>query len=742
MRKKTGIIFCTLLLSIFLISFASAANVAYIYKNKAKIDKNVLNVFSELGLSVEQVYESNLPKNFSKYKLIFIGDERFNNFNKIPVGNYPTIVSNYYYGDEWGFTDIDGISKLASTSPLEVIKDENIIQVYTKARYSIGGISIPYYFLDDNNKASGMQKIAETWIGTPATGESSKVGDVISYANEETKLLNGKTTKGKICFFGIVESDYWTPDAKKLFKDCINFVSVSCYKDSDCGDDETSDKYCKGKDIYEDVTSYSCINPGKITSKCISDIDSEFVKACTDACSNGECKEIKCRKDADCNDNNEYTEDICIKPETPESYCSYKNIKCLKNSDCGIDNWLNNELCKEKDVFDYYLSFKCNNPGSENSYCTNSTSELFKKTCSNSCLNGECIECTSDIECNSDHYTGKYCKDNKVYNNLTDYSCKEHKCVSEKKPELIEQCSDTCVNGECKEVKCKSNSECGTNSFTGNKYCKTGNVYEDFLSYSCNAPGTMNSYCSNNTKEVLKEYCDFECLNGECITCFSDISCGKNGFLGDKYCTGKNIYQDYKEFSCSNPGTSSSTCNSNVFPKLIEECSEACLNGECRDIECYKDSDCDDGKSLSVDECNNPGTPSSYCSNTPVNCANDNDCGITGFFGEEFCSGDNIFKKYKDSKCINPGTKLSYCDVNAEDKFLKECGEDSCGQWENTCKENNVYKKRTCQDRKCENGACSSSSFTEESLIENCEFGCENGECTGECSIKDPKSVV
>ena len=111
-------------------------------------------------------------------------------------------------------TDIDGISKLASTSPLEVIKDENIIQVYTKARYSIGGISIPYYFLDDNNKASGMQKIAETWIGTPATGESSKVGDVISYANEETKLLNGNIERDKII-----------SDVKQTF---IKSVSLYC----------------------------------------------------------------------------------------------------------------------------------------------------------------------------------------------------------------------------------------------------------------------------------------------------------------------------------------------------------------------------------------------------------------------------------------------------------------------------------------------------------------------------------
>jgi len=108
-KEKRSKLFLILILLIFVTGTVSAADVAYIYNKNFKIDNNIINVFKELNLTVDKIQESKIfSTNFSKYKLLFVGDERFTEPKKIPVNKYPTIVTNYYHGPEWGLTDADG----------------------------------------------------------------------------------------------------------------------------------------------------------------------------------------------------------------------------------------------------------------------------------------------------------------------------------------------------------------------------------------------------------------------------------------------------------------------------------------------------------------------------------------------------------------------------------------------------------------------------------------------------------
>jgi len=232
---------------ILLISIVSASEIGYIYRQASEIDFNILGVFNEINLSYNLINEKDLPDNFSDYKIIFVGNERFRKASKIPVGNTPSIVMNYYHGNLWDLTDRDGVSKLASNSPLNIEKDRQIIQVYNQARYFLGRASVPYYYLSDKNKNPKMQTIARTYTG----GEYS-FGDVISYSN------SGAET----CFFGIIETDYWTAEAREIFKDCVNFAmsgsgnttpeKPECYIDENCLFTECD--YldgCYGEDYYD-----------------------------------------------------------------------------------------------------------------------------------------------------------------------------------------------------------------------------------------------------------------------------------------------------------------------------------------------------------------------------------------------------------------------------------------------------------------------------------------------------------
>ncbi len=314
-------VFLSLIMVCLVVSAVDKADVAYVYRKIFAVDKNIISVFNSLGLEVELIRDSDIRRtDFSQYKIIFVGDERFRNEEYIPIFQHPSVITNYYHGYEFGLTDPDGVSQIASTSPMSVKTDNRIVQVYTQAFYKPGvSVAIPYYYLSNLNKVDGFRKIAATYHG-----DNYDLGSVIAYADAQTSLLNGKYTEEKTCFFGIVESEFWTPAAKQMFKDCINFVAIRCYDDEDCDDNNeatvdtcinpgTIDSYCKhdeivcfkdedcgqdgfigqpycaGYDVYQDYKDFTCENPGTFDSSCSYEVYEKFKKTCSRGCENGAC---------------------------------------------------------------------------------------------------------------------------------------------------------------------------------------------------------------------------------------------------------------------------------------------------------------------------------------------------------------------------------------------------------------------------------------------------------------------
>ncbi len=753
------------ILSLLLIGASSAKDVAYIYEKNSRVDQNILGVFDELGMSYELIQENEMPQDFSDYKLIFVGDERFSNPENIPVDKVPTVIANYYHGGEFGITDYDGVSKLASNVPLSVKKGNQVLQVYTEARYSIGGISIPYYFLDDHNKAPQMQAAARTYTGNE--GDHYDFGDVISYANPGTKLENNKITEAKVCFYGIVESDYWTPAARQLFKDCVGFVIIACSKDSDCGTDEEGDKYCRGKDVYQDITSYTCQSPGTEDSKCVKDEDSNFIKRCPDVCEDGECKEIRCYNDSDCDDNNNYTQDTCINPGKTNSYCDHNPILCLKDSDCGT-NYYGDLYCKEGNVYQDYTEFSC-----LGYKCSNITSSKLIENCTDICEDGSCItrECTKESDCGTDYYGDKYCMNNDSYHDFHDFSCTNWECNEQITPKLLDKCEngEICIGGMCKTIICNKDADCGENGFTGDKYCINKDLYEDFISYTCNNPGQTNSYCSNNTTPILKEHCENQCANGQCIAeCNIDNDCGTD-YYGDKYCQTGDVWNDFHDFSCT-----SGKCVENITKTFNVDCGEVSYSEweySCRGKDVWRtrtkyDRGCANGACFlaSTSEEEKVKTCDYSCTNGAClnECSQNSDCN-DGIFcnGEEKCrngacvSGTNIdcsaFNKIGIASCNNnpDGNPLTY---DYRKGFTSQCNEetDSCTtqdvQITHTC---NISCGAECSsnaDCECEENYCNGTTLVKYSGNSICGTTCLCQECSKEyvqdsplCGYIEPK---
>lgn len=193
---------------VFLLNIVGASSsVAYVLKNPAKPDAGFMNVFHEMNLSIALIDDNKIKNtNFSNYNFVFIGDEKLMNLKKIPE-NKPIIIANKYYGKEFGFIGKGNINQFASNSPLYIYKNGEI-PVYEVSKPSPGKINLHYYYIPTKNK------INLNTIATTSTGYEKELGDVIAYSRNGIKK----------CFFGITETKYWTPEARNLFRNCVNFV--------------------------------------------------------------------------------------------------------------------------------------------------------------------------------------------------------------------------------------------------------------------------------------------------------------------------------------------------------------------------------------------------------------------------------------------------------------------------------------------------------------------------------------
>ncbi|HRZ85603.1 MAG TPA: hypothetical protein P5277_02375, partial [Candidatus Paceibacterota bacterium] len=593
--------------------------VAYIYNQEFQIDQNIVEYLESIGLEVENIkYTQILRTDLSQYKFILINDEKFpmSYVSKIPVKDYNSVVINYNHGKVWGLTDSDGISKLAASHPLSVLVNEDLREytVYTDGFFREGStLAIPYYYLGDGNKANSFMPIARTI--DEVTGNE---GDVVAYLNESSRLVNGQITNGKMCFYGIAKSDYWTPKAKELFSDCITFIASKCSKDSDCPEPSPGEDYCINESVYRDSLVYSCINPGELNAECIAAATPELVEVCPTACFEGSCVEcnidsdcdddnnytydfcenhfcghqpINCTYNSDCNDENLYTYDECINPGTPESYCNYTAVNCVYNSDCGESNLIGDLFCLNDNLYMLFENITCQNPGMIDSYCSYVNESVMNRTCLFGCNGDICFECTNNDHCDDNNSaTFDYCSNNTCYHNII--QCNNDEECNDGNSSTIDQCQNPgTINSQCihTAINCASNADCGITGYIGSEFCSSNDVFKTFKNATCINAGTTSSHCVITQEQILVN----DCGNDYCTN------------TGSLYCYNGDVYQMKLCYYNNCINESISHCSSTSFENatLVTDCLYGCSNGACSQpvIECSSNSECNDGDSYTQD---------------------------------------------------------------------------------------------------------------------------------------------
>jgi len=324
-----------------------------------------------------------------------------------------------------------------------------------------------------------------------------------------------------------------------------------------------------------------------------------------------------------------------------------QGVQCDSNSDCGTSGWIGSPYCSGNDVYQTYRTWTCNNPGTPSSYCSYSDQQMLKQTCT-SCSGGACA------------------------------------------------------------VECSSNSDCGTGGWWINdEYCSGGDVWDTWREHKCFNPGTSSSYCGYSNSDLKREDCPNGCSGGECtIECSSNPDCGANGWLNNNYCNGNNVWDYYRTWTCSSPGTKYSDCSYADNTQLKQTCPNTCLGGVCSTVACYNSADCGANSWLGNEYCSgnnvmdtyriyicsNPGTASASCSYSDAAqvkeactygcssgacevpaCFNNSDCGANVWLGNGYCNGTDAWDTYRTWTCSNPGTLSASCSYSDDNQLRKAC---------------------------------------------------------------------
>src|SRR3989344_5303720 len=398
--------------------------------------------------------------------------------------------------------------------------------------------------------------------------------------------------------------------------------------------------------------------------------------------------------------------------------------ECETDNDCPSDEFIGDEYCVEDDVYQNERIHSCVEQNSVRS-CVPAENGVLIEQCSYGCFEGNCIRCNEDLDCDDN-------------NNET-----EDFCIMSGSEES--HCSN-------EDIECFSDEECGADGFVGELFCSENESAQMYQMFMCNNPGTAQSSCSSLMEERTIEECSDFCLEGTCmefvchddldcndgnertedkclnmntinsecvndeILCFANSECGEDGFIGEQFCSERDIVQTFVEYTCDNPGTVQSSCSSETVDFILQTCGDSCSNGQCVGIECYSETECGED-------------------------------GLTGLY----CSENNsVSQAYFNFSCENAGTVDSFCTLDIAEETIEMCAEncvdgicvgsvecsldDDCPADSNSapfCHEG-VHVFMDVTTYSCENPGTTSSecvATNSQELVDSCEFGCENGMC-------------
>ncbi len=222
----------------------------------------------------------------------------------------------------------------------------------------------------------------------------------------------------------------------------------------------------------------------------------------------------------------------------------------------------------------------------------------------------------------------------------------QNRCV-ETSIDCFYQCGTECDSNCSTSADCPINltdTECQYDAVCSSCQCvyktekclKPGSYEGDTCYYgtrSCNSNGCTISTCIMDQNET--------CSPDGCVYCHNDY-CGNSGEYYQNYeCKNDDVWAEQVKYYCN-----ATACSYEKRDVLYEECDKGCNLGECVEGLCNMDG-------------------------TEINC-NEKD----GFYGSNFCIGNDIYQTYRDYSCKSNQCVYTY--TNVLKGSCDECRDGKC----------------------------------------------------------------
>ncbi len=155
---------------------------------------------------------------------------------------------------------------------------------------------------------------------------------------------------------------------------------------------------------------------------------------------------------------------------------------------------------------------------------------------------------------------------------------------------LFFSAEEICAVNNCEFYPCQQDCNDNDGYSDWDYYCDQGDVWKrkNYADWSCSRTEPIEGQCqitsTSPSQNTFVESCDYGCSGGSCtpqIVCYSNQDCPADGWINTPYCSSGNIWQTWRDYSCTNPGTSSSQCTYGDANQQKRTCSYGCSGGQC-----------------------------------------------------------------------------------------------------------------------------------------------------------------
>lgn len=252
-----------------LFSLVSAKDIVYVIRTDSSFQPRVTNAIEDLGYSYDVIKDSQIVgTNFSKYQMIIVMDELLSNKDYLPITNKTSLIANTYYISDWKIADYTGSLVSSGYATIKIKTPTDIssglsspIQVYNQKQIALDTLPYPY------KRAAGLVNALST--------DNSNEYPVVGTINTGGKLYPSGYAGGRMVYFGLTQSDYWTSEAETLFKNSITWLLLGSDGDgdgvlleNDCNDSDSTKWQYLGGYVDNDDDGFGV---GNITLVCSGD---------------------------------------------------------------------------------------------------------------------------------------------------------------------------------------------------------------------------------------------------------------------------------------------------------------------------------------------------------------------------------------------------------------------------------------------------------------------------------------